>query len=231
MFENIKTFFFDADDTIIDHKECEKQALEYLFRNIEIEYKDEYQNIFRPLDRKLWDDAIFNKSLVEKEDIPEYRFQVFFNKIQIKYTDYKKANELFQEGLSKSSAIIKNADIIMEYLYKRNYDLFVVTNGLVKLQKTRIINSKIATYIKDIIVSEEVGEAKPNPKIFNSLLKKHNINPDNVVMVGNSLKKDVVGAKNAKIKSIWYNKNGKINELGIFPDYEIRDLLDLKKLF
>ena len=98
-------------------------------------------------------------------------------------------------------------------------------------QKTRIISSKIAPFIKDIIVSEEVGEAKPNPKIFNVLLKKHSLKPDNVVMVGNSLKKDVVGAKNAKIKSIWYNKNGKINSLGIFPDYEISDLLDLKKLF
>lgn len=72
MLKNIKGILFDADDTIIDHKECEKQALKYLFKNIEFEYKDEYQEIFRPLDRKLWDDVAFNRTSLKKEDIPEY---------------------------------------------------------------------------------------------------------------------------------------------------------------
>ena len=34
MLENIKAIIFDADDTIINHKECEKQALQYLFKKI-----------------------------------------------------------------------------------------------------------------------------------------------------------------------------------------------------
>ena len=231
MLKHIKGILFDADNTIIDHKECEKQALKYLFKNIEFEYKDEYQEIFRPLDRKLWDDVAFNRILLKKEDIPEYRFKIFFNKIQLRYSDYKKANLLFQDGLSQSSAIIKNADITMEYLYKKNFDLYVVTNGLVKLQKPRITNSKISPFIKDIIVSEEVGEGKPNLKIFNAILEKHNLKPDNAVMIGDSLEKDIIGAKNAGIKSIWYNPNGKNNSIEIIPDFEIRNLLDLKEMF
>lgn len=228
--ENIKAILFDADGTIINHKECEKQALKYLFENIGFKYKDEYQEIFRPLDRKLWDDVVFNRTLLKKEDIPEYRFKIFFNKIQLNYSDYKNANTLFQDGLSQSSAIIKNADIMMKYLYKKKFDLYVVTNGLVRLQKPRITNSKISQFIKDIIVSEEVGETKPNPKIFNVLLERYNLKPDNAVMIGDSLEKDIIGAKNAGIKSIWYNPNEKNNNIQIIPDYEIRDLLDLKEI-
>lgn len=42
MIENIKAIFFDADNTIIDHKDCERQALEYLFNGIGENYKEEY---------------------------------------------------------------------------------------------------------------------------------------------------------------------------------------------
>ena len=205
MLENIKAIFFDADDTIVDHKECERQALEYLFNNIGEEYKDKYQEIFRPLDRELWDSVALNISIVPKEFIPEYRFKILFSKINIKYYNYKKANELFTYGLEHSVALIENAEEVIEDLYNKKYKIYVVTNGLIRLQKPRITNSKIRKYFSDIIVSEEVGIAKPDPKIFNTLIQRNNLKKDEIIMIGNSLIKDVQGAKNANIKSIWYN--------------------------
>ena len=97
---NIKSVFFDADNTIINHKECEKLALIYLFENINISFNEEYQDIFRPLDRNLWDNASKNNPTISKEKIPTYRFKKFFELINIKYSDYNRANLLFQEGLS-----------------------------------------------------------------------------------------------------------------------------------
>lgn len=227
--ENIRAIFFDADGTIIDHKECERQALMYMFNEIGKNFKDEYQDIFRPLDRKLWDSVAHNTCSIKKEDIPEYRFKEFFRIIDLKFDDYKKANKLFQEGLASSVALIKNATNTLEYLY-RKYDLYVVTNGLVKLQKPRVTNSEISKYISDIIVSEEVGFYKPNPKIFNVLLNKINLNPNEVVMVGDSLEKDIKGAQNANIKAIWYNDQNKANYTDITPDYQITDLIELMNI-
>ena len=103
--------------------------------------------------------------------------------------------------------------------------------GLVRLQKPRILNSKISKYISDIIVSEEVGLAKPNPIVFNTLLQNNNINSSEAIMIGDSLEKDIQGAKNANMKSIWYNPKEKNNNTNIIPDYEIKSLLELKHLF
>ena len=231
MLENIKAIFFDADNTIVDHKECERQALEYLFKGIGVSYKQEYQEIFRPLDRDLWDGVALNKCSIPKELIPEYRFKVLFDKIHIEYNNYKKANQLFQDGLEQSVALIEKADEVIEYLYNKNYKLYVVTNGLIRLQKPRIINSTIADYFSDIIVSEEVGVAKPNPKIFDVLLQRSNLKPNEAIVVGDSLEKDIQGAKNANIKSVWYNPMQKDNNTAIVPDYEINNLLELKNLF
>ena len=90
---------------------------------------------------------------------------------------------MFQDGLEQSIALIEKADEVIEDLYNKNYKLYVVTNGLVRLQKPRITNSKIGNYFSDIIVSEEVGIAKPNPLIFNVLLQRSNLKPDEVIMI------------------------------------------------
>ena len=230
MINNIKGIIFDADNTLIDHKECEKQALQYLFKQIGEKYQNEYQNIFRPLDKELWQNAALNKNEIPTEQIPEYRFKVLFEKIHIPYKDYKNANLLFRYGLEHSSGLTPNAEEILEYLSLKDYKLFVISDGLSKLQKSRIANNNIDKYFIDIIVSEEVGVPKPNPIIFNTLLEKNNLNPKDVIMVGDSLEKDISGAKNANIKSIWYNPEHIINNTGIKPDFEINDLLELKEL-
>ena len=43
MLKNIKAIIFDADDTLINHKECEKQALQYLFDKIGKKYNNQYR--------------------------------------------------------------------------------------------------------------------------------------------------------------------------------------------
>ena len=49
-------------------------------------------------------------------------------------------------------------------------------------------------------------------------------------MIGDSLEKDIKGAKNANIKAIWYNPDNKINETEINPYYQITNLMELKEI-
>ena len=229
--DNLKALFFDADGTLVNHEECEKQALVYLFESIGENYKNEYQEVFRPLDHMLWDSESYNGNPVRTEDIPTFRFEIFFEKIKIRYDNYAKANDLFKIGLANAVALIENAEEIIEHFYHENYILCVVTNGLIELQRPRVTNSKIGKFISHIMVSEEVGAHKPNPLIFNTLLERICLRPENVIMIGDSLKNDIQGAKNADIKSVWYNPEHDKNETNILPDYEISNLSQLKDMF
>ena len=49
--------FFDADGTLIDHKACEKQALQYVFKELGLRYEEAYQGIFREMESELWANA------------------------------------------------------------------------------------------------------------------------------------------------------------------------------
>lgn len=62
-------------------------------------------------------------------------------------------------------------------------------------------------------------------------IKRSNLKPNEAIVVGDSLEKDIQGAKNANIKSAWYNPKQKVNDTAIVPDYEIKNLLELKNMF
>lgn len=227
---NLKAVFFDADGTLVDHEECERLALVHLFRYIGIDYRDEFQRVFRPLDAELWTSAARGECPVRREDIPTYRFKVLFERLGIKFGDFARANDLFKEGLAATASLTAGAEEAVAALHAMGLTLCVVTNGLISLQRPRVANSKIGKYISQIIVSEEVGAFKPNPLIFTTLLERLCLAPENVIMVGDSLQNDILGAKNAGIKSVWYNPGRVKNDTEITPDYEIHNLTQVLEI-
>jgi putative hydrolase of the HAD superfamily len=61
----------------------------------------------------------------------------------------------------------------------------------------------IAKYFDLMIFSDEVGIRKPNPKIFHMVTQKLKVKPCEIVHIGDNLKSDVCGAKNAGFKAIY----------------------------
>jgi len=59
----------------------------------------------------------------------------------------------------------------------------------------------LSTYLVDCISSANVGYEKPNAKIYEYALEKHNM-PEEVWMIGDSIEADVRGPENAGINSI-----------------------------
>ena len=228
MLNNKKAVFFDADNTLIDHLEGEAQALQYVFEKLGLHYNKNSHHIFRSIESELWVNA--EKNLIPHIDIFTKRFELLFEAIKVKYINYFNANELFKTGLAGSNALLKDAEEIISHLHSKGFMLCVVTNGLISLQKPRVMNSPVGKYITHIIVSEEVGAHKPNPLIFNTLLQRIKLNAVDVIMIGDSLQNDIKGAKNAGIESVWFNPDCIENTTGIQPDYEIKSLLDLKIL-
>ena len=229
--EDIKIIIFDLDNTLIDFDACESYALEYAFNLMNVPINLELINDFSKIDRKLWNTGSYNSVKVSSDKIPLKRFEILFSKHNIINVDVSKVNDLFMEGFSKAIYPYEESESILEYLTNKGYVITVATNGLMKLQYPRIVNSSLGKYITQIVASEEVSYNKPNPSIFNKILEDNNFLPKQAIVIGDSLSNDIQGAINAKVKSIWFNsKMEKTISDEILPDYIISTLLELRDI-
>jgi YjjG family noncanonical pyrimidine nucleotidase len=226
----IKAVFFDLDDTLSDHRACEREALMHVFDGIGVPYGEAVQDAFRPLDHLLWNTGMHKGQPVPTGEIPTYRFKVLFEALGIERADYHKANELFKAGLGGATALVDGAEEAVKKLHASGYILCVITNGLTALQAPRIANSKIGKYISHILVSEEIGAHKPSPLIFTAMLDRLGLSPHEAVMVGDRLDTDIQGAINAGIPSLWYNPAGNKNQTAIIPSHEITRLSQVAEI-
>jgi FMN phosphatase YigB (HAD superfamily) len=80
-----------------------------------------------------------------------------------------------------------------------------VSNNLLEEQRGKLRQCELDAYIDVLVVSEEAGLSKPDPRIFQIALERLACRPDEVVMVGDSWPADVIGARAAGIEAIWFN--------------------------
>jgi HAD superfamily hydrolase (TIGR01549 family) len=82
----------------------------------------------------------------------------------------------------------------------------IVTNNTVEEQVEKLAFLRLERDVDFLVTSEEVGKAKPDPAIFRAALHRGNRAPRDAVMVGDSWESDVVGARGAGIRAVWFNR-------------------------
>jgi putative hydrolase of the HAD superfamily len=110
------------------------------------------------------------------------------------------------------------------------YALGLLTNGAPDLQREKIAASGLEQLFKEVVISGVYGIGKPRPEIFLHLTDRLGVLPSEAVMVGNSLERDVEGARNAGIVSVWLKVPGSEEDAAVDPDYTITGLAELPAL-
>jgi putative hydrolase of the HAD superfamily len=110
--------------------------------------------------------------------------------------------------------------------------LGLITNGSADTQREKLRNLDLERWFDVVLISGEVGIAKPNASIFRLALRKLAAERERVWHVGDDLKADVAGARAAGITAVWLNRRGLVRKHGEpEPDLEIRSLSSLVPYF
>jgi putative hydrolase of the HAD superfamily len=114
---------------------------------------------------------------------------------------------------------------------KKGYRLALITNGAIDIQRDKINGSNLAEFFDPIIISGEFGFGKPNPQLFQMALERLEVAPRRAVMIGDSLHRDIAGAHDLGIRTIWINRfKATIGDHHPTPDLELTDLITLPRL-
>lgn len=92
---------------------------------------------------------------------------------------------------------------------RESYALALVTNGASCLQREKLAASGLDEHFDAVVVSAELGTAKPDATIFKHALSQLGADANHAVMVGDSLARDVDGAIAAGLQGVWINRQGR----------------------
>jgi len=228
-----KTIIFDVDATLLDYDLAERNAFINTMSGCDIIYNDDkLTSIFNVICCEEWDMLKLgntNDTYIQKNYHEFYyqyavkRFERLLKHIKTDMTAIE-LSDLYLQKLSLERTLMPYAMEVCKCL-SNNVKLIIATNGLSKVQNSRL--KELHIYFDNVFISEEIGYIKPSQEFFTYMLKVINTSSKDCLMVGDSLRSDIIGAKNIGMDTCWYNHKNTSNKLGEKPTYEITCLNDL----
>jgi len=218
---------FDADGTLFDYDAAEAAALAATFARIGHTFLPEHSEIYRTINGRMW--LELEEGATTQQRLRVERFEELFKTIGVN-GDPVAFSDDYTANLATQTGLIDGADSTVAALAEVAR-LTLITNGLAQVQRPRFAASSIRRHFEGLIISEEVGAAKPDPRIFDAAFATMNHpRKSKVLIVGDSLTSDIKGGNDYGIDTCWFNPSGCAVQNGVEPTYEIRridELLDL----
>lgn len=219
-----KWLLFDADGTLFDYDKAEAAALEQTFAYFELGFEPGYRQLYRQINHQLW--LEFEAGTVSAEVLRLRRFERLLAG-KAAHINPQAFSERYLLSLAAGTDLIEGALEVVQALHP-HYQLALITNGFKAVQRPRLAQSALRDYFPVVVISEEVGAAKPDPAIFQAAFEQMD-NPSRaeVLLIGDSLTSDIQGGHNYGLDTCWFNPGSAPSHLDMASTYEITHLTDL----
>ena len=166
---------------------------------------------------------------ITRAQVKTLRFEKLFQVLGVE-RDIGAVCASYEKYLSQGAFFVPGAQELLKVIASR-YELYLASNGGARVQNARLDAAGIRGYFKGQFISEEIGANKPDPAFFAACFAAiPNFEKEAAVMVGDSLTSDIRGGRNAGLRTIWFNPEGKPPRADIPADHEICKLEELPAL-
>jgi 2-haloacid dehalogenase len=215
---------FDADDTVFDFERAESAALRQVFRQMRISFDPGYLAVYRRINQALW--QAVEKGELTRGILKVRRFELFLEAVAATYSPHEFSAQ-YLGCLATRTELVEDACNVLGNLCEK-YRLAILTNGLKEVQRGRLTLSPIRHYISEIIISDEIGFAKPAKEFFDVTFDRLGHPPRcEVLMIGDGWTSDIEGAVQYGIDACWYNPARKPRPAQPKITHEIASLREL----
>ena len=223
----IEILFLDLDDTILDFHKAERIALAKTFRAFGADPTETVLNRYHVINKEHWERL--ERREITREQTLLGRFQALFQEMGIPADPEAVARE-YEKNLAIGHYFLPGAEEAVASLSKK-YELYLASNGTASVQKGRLTSANLYRYFRQVFVSQEIGYNKPSREYFDACFARiPGFDRKKAMIVGDSLTSDILGGKNAGIRTCWVNASHAPGRADILPDYEIEALSQLEAL-
>ena len=230
MINDVKAVIFDVDDTLFDRNKAQREILRLIVR--------ELSDVFAGIDEQTAIDAFLESdsvALQEYYDNPDAsghvlrarRSEAFLRILGLDEGFAGRITAMYVESYPTLDVPVEGAKSVVKSLVER-FQLGVVSNGFPDVQYRKLKTLGIEGSFDCIVLSEEIGIRKPDPRIFWRAASMLVRQPEECLYIGDSYHADVPGAKKAGMQACWFNPRGlHPSQEGVKPDFEIAALHEI----
>lgn len=199
----IKGLLVDLDNTIYAYEPCHKAGLlsayRYYKKHVESVSYEVFIHLYKQAQQKV-------KKRIPTHAASHSRLLYFQNMLEVKHVSQfvlhtSKLEELYWKAFS--SRMVHNAPLMsfLKQCKKKGLHICLITDLTATLQFSKIRKLGLEKLVDCVVTSEEAGADKPNKKVFFLALEKLGLKAQDVIMIGDDIKKDIEGATRCGIKA------------------------------
>lgn len=202
----IRAVIFDLDNTVYDYDACNTIALGKLCRHVCSKYHlthDMFEKKFgqarKQVKEQLGDTGAAHNRILYMQALLEL----------IGEPPAENAIELYDvywNSVLENMRLYRYVEPLIKYLHRESIRIGVLTDLTAHIQHRKIRRLNLQRHIDALVTSEEVGKEKPSRIAFDKIKDKLGVPADEILVVGDSLEKDIRGARNAGMHGLLFKK-------------------------
>jgi putative hydrolase of the HAD superfamily len=219
----IKAVIFDLDNTLVDFMAMKSRAVDAAIAAM----IDAGLNL-TPEEAKQRIDAIYKERGMEFQNVFDQLLYDIFNKVD---------NKILSAGIiayrrAREAALVPYPHVYMTLmeLLKRGMLLAVVSDAPGREAWLRLCYLNFHHIFHAVVTFDDTRERKPNPGPFKKALELLNVSPKDALMVGDWAERDMVGAANLGMRTVFARYGDTFGTVETHADYEISDVKDLLQI-
>lgn len=190
----------DADNTLFDFTAGERIAVSQLFRAFSIPDTTRNVEMYHRINHAQW--LLLEKGETTQARLRVERFRLFLE--EAGYAVDPQAMSLgFVELLGQQRVLMPGALDFCRAVAEK-MPLYIVTNGIAAVQRNRFENCPLSPYFSALLISEEIGAAKPDPAMVREGLRRAGVAAEHAVLLGDSVTADIAAANGAGVDSVLF---------------------------
>lgn len=202
----IKGILFDLDNTLYDYDACDREAQKVLekwcFQNLNIE-RTQFQSCYEQ-SKKMVKQQLGNVGASHNRLLYMQNFLELLGKPPVLY-----ALEMYDIYWNTMLEKMERFDYVLplfQWLKERKIKIGILTDLTAHIQHRKIRALLLEEYVDILVSSEEAGREKPEACIFDLMIRKMQLLPEELLMVGDSMMKDIQGAEAVGMEAVWFEK-------------------------
>lgn len=221
----IQAVIFDFDGTLVDFINADVSALRYIYR-LTGASANENEFVDVAIHEIMTFHELVEQGKVDPMQMHQYRLSNTFKLLRIAWKE--RYVNLYKAQLLRETKPYSGTHDLLSHL-KGSVKLGLISNAYDSFeQRNRLDASGLADFFDQVIISGEVGLAKPDPEIFILMSKKLCADTAECLFIGDSMQYDISGAKIAGMKTALFGNNNSLTDYE--PDYRVSDVQQLTRM-